>query len=91
MIQLDFTKTPEEQEKEFLLDEIKRMRESQDKVRRKLFAQMGEVMKEYHAIKDEFEAWKRAVCKEEIWPRSVKVSTFDFQSESRGSSPGEVI
>lgn len=59
MIQLDFFPLSKEEKLENELQELKR---SHEKVRKKLFAQNGELTKMYLELHHEFEDLKRAIC-----------------------------
>jgi hypothetical protein len=61
MIQLDFFQ--EYNETEILRQEVKQLKESQDKVRKKLFAEHGKLAKMYLEMYQEFEDWKAIVAK----------------------------
>lgn len=61
MIQLDFFPLSKEEQ---LIEEIKKLRESNTKVRKKLFAQNSELTKMYLDLYNEFEQLKRSICHE---------------------------
>ena len=61
MIQLDFFPRTREEELEI---EFQLLQESCAKVRKKLFAQNGELTKMYIELYNEFEALKRSICRE---------------------------
>lgn len=62
-IQLDFFKSQSELELEELLSEIKTLRESNERVRKRLFADINQLRSEYTNIKEEFTAWKSTLNK----------------------------
>ena len=61
MIQLDFFPMSREEELEL---EFQELQKSCEKVRKKLFAQNGELTKMYIELHNEFEQLKRSMCKE---------------------------
>ncbi len=62
MIQLDFFPLSREEELEI---EFKKLQESCDKVRKKLFAQNSELTKMYIELYNEFENLKKSMCSKE--------------------------
>lgn len=58
-MQLEFFPLSKEEQLE---QEVKKLKESQDKVRKKLFRQNGELMKMYLDLHHEFEDLKRSIC-----------------------------
>ncbi len=61
MIQLDLFR--EFDEHEALKEEVRQLKESQDKVRKKLFAEHGKLAKMYLQLHNEFEDWKMIVSR----------------------------
>lgn len=63
IVQQDFWKTSKESELEAMKEELERVRKSNDKVRRGMFARHNELAKQYLEMREEFENWKRSVCR----------------------------
>ena len=60
--QLDLFKDPETCRLDAIQEMVEKNYESQTKVRKKLFAQHGELNKKYDELRHEFETLKRAMC-----------------------------
>jgi hypothetical protein len=61
-IQLDFFKTEEESEIEAMHKKIQEVKLSNDKVRKKLFAENGKLVKEIMDLKSRLEILERNIC-----------------------------
>jgi len=63
-----------------LLREVKDLKESLAKVRKKLFAQNGELQKKYDDLRYEFEVLKAAMCQAAL--HHPKIEQFESQLEA---------
>jgi len=62
-IQLDFFQTEEESEIDCLHQELEKMRQSNDKIRKALFARNGELVKMYMDVNDRLSIIEKNICK----------------------------
>lgn len=63
LLQLDLFE--EKTDQELILDEIKFVKESSDKVRKSLFARHAELSKKYIELNDRLEIIERNICRKE--------------------------
>lgn len=63
LIQLDFFRTPEECEQIAMREQIARLKESQDKVRKKLFAENGKLVKSQMDLEERMAILERNICR----------------------------
>ncbi len=64
MLQLEFFKTEEQLDIDQLYGQVADLKSSQDRVRRKLFAELCEAKKMLRETMEEFDTWKKTVCQE---------------------------
>ena len=62
MIQLDFFKTKEECELDYIKQELKSIAESSTKVRKGTYARINEIAKENYELKSRLEILERHIC-----------------------------
>ena len=62
MIQLDFFKTEEECELDYIKQELKAVAESSTKVRKGTYARLNEIAKENYELKSRLEILERFIC-----------------------------
>lgn len=65
VVQLDFFKTHEESEIDALKAEVSKLRESQDKVRKAMFARHGELYKRQIDFEERLSCLERGICKKD--------------------------
>ena len=63
-VQFDLFKTPEQAELDQLRESMKTVRESNEKVRRCLFARHNDLSKQYTEIHSRLEIIERGICRE---------------------------